>query len=193
MKKLVTIILSAVIFLSGCSGQLMQKTDNEASKKTSIMPEAKAKNDNNAFKNAKPQISDEEMKMVELYTTVMKEAFKIENGGNGFIAVRLDTLQGLSDAAKERVLENFKDLSANIYSYEQIKDDNTKIEWYEGKFPNRTINGTILSVNLIKYKNNVAQIQAISWFGSLGAVLPKYEAVYKNGKWQLKTIGFAIS
>jgi hypothetical protein len=57
----------------------------------------------------------------------------------------------------------------------------------------RSINGTLLSIYLEQYSNSKATITGVSWLGNLGAVLPKYEATYKNGIWELKLIGMAIS
>ncbi len=50
-------------------------------------------------------------KKVDLYVTVMKAAYREENGGNGFVAVKLETLEGLSDKDQKLVLGGFKDLS----------------------------------------------------------------------------------
>lgn len=174
MRRSIITLLLIVLFLSSCSSSTQDGNK--------LVPE-----------NNESEIDAAEMKRVELYTTVMKAAFEIENGGDSFIAIRLDTLEGLSSSSQERVLESFTDLSPNVYSYEDIKDDPTRIEWYNNKFPNRAIDGTVLSVRLIEFDNDRAQIEAISWFGALGAVLPEYEATYENGKWQLETVGFAIS
>lgn len=185
LKKIPAILLIGMLLLIGCQKQETkmenQTINKEIPQSTELQPAVQEK------------ISDEEMKRVELYTKVMKEAYNIENGGNSFIAVRLDSLEGLSDKAKEKILDSLLSLSLNVYSYELIKDDNTKIEYYQGKFPNRAINGTVLSVSLKEYSGDTARIEAMSWFGSLGAVMPEYEASYKNGEWQLKTVGFAIS
>lgn len=138
----------------------------------------------------------EEEKLVKLYIAVMRAAFKIENGGNEFIAIRKDTLQGLnSEKLKEEVLNGFKDLSSNVYWFEDIKDNKSFFIIDENKNGQLvgTINGTLLSVNLIEFKDNEAIIEATSWFGNLGAVLPTYKAVYKNEQWELKNIGTAVS
>lgn len=174
MRRMVIFLLLLLLFLSGCSSSPVQETPLEA-------------------ENSHPEINAEEMKKVELYTTVMKAAFEIENGGNSFIAIKLDSLEGLSRRAQEIVLDNFTDLCPHVYSYEEIKDDPTKIEWYNSSFPNRAIDGTVLSVDLKEYGNDTAQIEAVSWFGSLGAVLPTYEAKYVNNHWELKLISFAVA
>jgi hypothetical protein len=31
-------------------------------------------------------------------------------------------------------------------------------------------------------------IGATLWFGNLGAIFPKYKAIYKNGQWQFEVI-----
>lgn len=149
--------------------------------------------DNSGMKGDAPETSAEERKKLTLYLTAMKAAFVEENGGNGFIAVKLDTLEGLSDEAKEEVLDNLRDLSVNIYDFEQVKDDKTKFETDEDGRLIRTINGTLLYVNVEEYNEDEAIIEATSWFGNLGAVFPKYKATYENGKWHLKLLSMAIS
>lgn len=57
----------------------------------------------------------------------------------------------------------------------------------------RSIDGTFLWIEPEEYNGNKATITGVSWFGNLGAVFPKYEATYKNGKWELELISMAIS
>lgn len=149
--------------------------------------------DNSVMKDDVQEISSKERKKLNLYLTALKAAFEEENGGNGFIAVNLDTLEGLSNEAKEEVLYNLIDLSANIYSFEQVKDDKTKFERDDDGGLKHAINGTLLYVKLEEYKDNEAIIEVTSWFGNLGAVFPKYKAIYENGKWHLKLLSMAIS
>lgn len=141
----------------------------------------------------KQDISAEEMKIVHLYTTAMKAAFQEENGGDLFIAVELDSLEGLSDKGKQRVLDELQELSSSVYSFEDIKDDHTKFQLDENGRLVRSIDGTLLSVQIERINGNVAIIEATSWFGNLGAVFPKYKASYKNGSWELKLLSIAIS
>ncbi len=107
----------------------------------------------------------------------MSAAFQIENGGNGFIAVQKDTLDGLiEEKAKE-----------------DVKDDKSLFEFDDNGMMSRTLNGTMLSIKVAQFKNNKAVVESTSWFGNLGAVFPKYKAVYKNGQWELEVISMAIS
>jgi hypothetical protein len=139
------------------------------------------------------EISTEERKKMDLYFRVMKAAFQEENGGNQFIAVKLDTLEGLGNQSKEELLKALSELSSKVYDFKDISDDRTKFELdNEGRLV-RTIDGTLLWVEVEEYSENKAIITGVSWFGNLGAVFPKYEARYKNGMWQLKLISMAIS
>ena len=136
----------------------------------------------------------DEEKRIELYVAAMKAAFHEENGGNGYIAVKMETLDGLNDEnAREKVLESLKDLSYNVYDFEQIKNDDAKLKKDKDGSLIGTIDGTILSVELEEYKDNEAVIRAASWFGNLGAVFPKYKATYKDGKWYMELISMAVS
>lgn len=141
----------------------------------------------------KSEISKEERKRIDLYVDVMEAAFLEENGGDSFIAIDLDTLEALSVTAKEEVLERLKDLSPNVYDFEDVKDDNTKFKLDDQGRLMMSIDGTLLSIELEKYNDNKAIIMGISWFGNLGAVFPKYEASFVNDKWELELISMAIS
>jgi hypothetical protein len=144
--------------------------------------------------NESIQTNTEEEKIVKLYIATMKDVFKIENGGNEFIAIRKDSLKHLNDEkSKEEVLKGLKDLSSNVYWMEDVKENKSFFMFDERGMAEGAINGTVLSVNLKQLNGNKAVIEATSWFGNLGAVFPEYKAVYKNGKWNVKTISMAIS
>lgn len=138
-------------------------------------------------------ISEEEEKRIGLYLGVMKAAFFAENGGDSFIAIDLDTLEGLSDEAKGRILEYFTDLSPNVYDFKDVKDDGDKFKLDSEGRAMMTVDGTLLWIELEEYKDDEAIITGVSWFGNLGAVFPNYKAIYKNEKWELELISMAIS
>ena len=140
-----------------------------------------------------PEISGDERQRIDLYVSVMKAAFNEENGGSAFVAVKLDTLDGLSDKAKVEVLKELTSLSPNVYDFEKVKDDETKFELDENRRLRRTLNGSLLYIELEQYSKSKATITGVSWFGNLGAVFPSYEATYKNGIWKLKLIRMAVS
>lgn len=137
--------------------------------------------------------STEEQRRIDLYVKVMKAAYEEENGGDGYIAIHTNTLEGLSGAGIEEVLNQFKDITENVYDYKEIENDETKIEKDEQGRDRCTINGSVLSIHLESFSKDKAVIEGVSWFGNLGAVFPKYKAVYKNNDWQLELISFAIS
>lgn len=139
------------------------------------------------------QISGEEKKRIELYTAVMKAAFQEENGGRKFVAVKLDTLEGLSNQSKEEVMKKLINLSTNVYNFEKIKNDNTKFKFDDSGKLTQSLNGTLLWIEVEEYDNNRAVITGVSWFGNLGAVFPKYEAIFENGAWKLRMTSMAIS
>lgn len=139
------------------------------------------------------EISPEEMQKVDLYTKAMKAAFLVENGGNSFIAIKLDTLEGLSDKGKLEVINNLKSLSPNVYDFEDIKEDSTKFELDSNGNLVRSIDGSLLWVDVEEYNEEKAIITGVSWFGNLGAVFPTYEATYINGAWKLELISMAVS
>lgn len=144
-------------------------------------------------KESKLSISAEERQRMDLYISVMKAAFEIENGGDSFVAVKLDTLKGLSSEAKEAVIVELRSLSPKVYSSEDVKNDTTKFELDQEGRIGRSIDGTLLWVEVEEYTDKKATLTGVSWFGNLGAVFPKYEATYKNGTWQLTLVSMAIS
>ncbi len=139
------------------------------------------------------EINNEERQKIDLYTEVMKAAFLEENGGDLFISVKSETLEGLSNNAKKLALEELKELSPNVYNFDDIKNDNTKFELDTDGGLIRAIDGTLLWIELEEYNENKAKITGVSWFGNLGAVFPTYEAIYKNGAWELKLVSMAVS
>ncbi len=169
MKKII-IVLSVVMMLisNGCSA---------------VMQEINTPEDSNS----------KEIKRIDLYVKVMEAAYDEENGGNAFIAVKIKTLEGLSDEGKQEVLNRLKNISKEVYAFEDVVDDHTKFEKDENGNLIRAIDGTLLSVRLEKYTGINGTIEATSWFGNLGAVFPRYKASYKNGKWTLELISMAIS
>lgn len=139
-----------------------------------------------------PSVEDLEQRRIDLYVKVMKSAFEKENGGNDFIAIRLDTLEGLSAEGKDIVLENLKVLSPNVYDFEAIKNDESKFK-FDGEHLQGAINGSILSIDLNEYKDKSAKITGVSWFGNVGAVFIEYDATFKNENWELTEVSIAIS
>lgn len=160
---------------------------------TGCIPQANTPNVKDQTPNIAPEISTEERQRMDLYIATMKAAFQEENGGNKFVAIKLDTLDGLSDQARKAVLKEFTSLSSNVYSFADVKNDPTKFELDEGGRLQRAIDGTLLWVEVPEYSASKATITGVSWFGNLGAVFPTYEAIYENGKWQLKLSSMAIS
>ncbi|WBW95663.1 M56 family metallopeptidase [Oceanirhabdus sp. W0125-5] len=140
------------------------------------------------IKDSKLDISAEERRRMDLYVAVMKSVFSHGNGGNEFIAVDLKTLKGLSDNSKKEILKALTTISQNVYSFEKVKNDSTKFEVSEDGSLVRAIDGTLLSIGVEEYSENKAIIRGVSWFGNLGAVIPTYEATFKDGVWKLKVI-----
>ena len=136
----------------------------------------------------------EATKRVKLYVSAMKATFQVKNGGNRFIAVKEETLEGLKEEkSKQDVLEGLKSLSQNMYWYEGVKDDKSLFEFDKNGRMTRILDGTLLSIKVEELKNDEAVIDATSWFGNLGAIILKYKAVYKDGQWQLTVISKSIS
>lgn len=139
-----------------------------------------------------PNSQQLEQQRINLYVEVMKSAFQVENGGDEFIAIKLDTLEGLSAEGKDMILDRFKDISLSVYYFEDIKNDDSKFK-YDGKDLLGTINGTLLWIELEEYEENSAKIIGTSWFGNLGSISIKYDATLKNGEWKLTELSNSIS
>lgn len=178
VKKTIFVLLvsAAIVFLLiGCDSQ------------------GNTPNDKVQAEEIQQEISAEERRRMDLYVAVLKAAFQEENGGKAFVAVKLDTLEGLSDEEKVEVLKELSDLSPNVYNFKDVKNDNTKFELDDDGRLVRTIDGALLWIEVEEYSESKSTITGVSWFGNLGAVFPKYEAIFKNGKWQLELISMAVS
>lgn len=138
------------------------------------------------------QETNSEQQRIDLYVEVMKSIFQVENGGNEFIAIKLDTLEKLSSEEKKLVLESFKDLSPSVYDFEDVKNDKTKFE-FDGENRLGTINGSLLWIELEEYEEKSAKITGTSWFGNLGSVSKEYEVKLKDNRWDLTVISESIS
>ncbi len=149
--------------------------------------------EDNMMKQSESAITPKEMKQIDLYTIVLEAAFAEENGGDTFIAVKTDSLVGLSAEGKQLVLEKLQTLSDNVYDYEDVKNDPSLFLFESNGRLMATQNGTLLYLSNITYDENSAALTGVSWFGNLGAVFPKFEAFYKNGSWELKLLSMAIS
>jgi hypothetical protein len=178
MKRILYLMLMAAVIFSLAAGCTPQAEEPEGGDETAVPGQ---------------QISTEERRRMDLYIAVMEGAFREENGGDGFVAVKLDTLEGLSNEAKFEVLKELGHLSAKVYCEEDVMNDDTKFQFDDEGRTVRTLDGSLLWVNVHKYNANRAEITGVSWFGNLGAVFPRYEAIYRNGKWHLTLINMAVS
>ena len=116
----------------------------------------------------------------------MRSAFKMKYGGEKFVAVKLDTLEGLGDRAKEEVMNRLTSLSPKVFNFDTVKNDKTKFEFDGAGKLVSAINGNVLWIEIEEYSKSKAIITGVSWSGNLGAVSAKYEATFENGVWQLK-------
>jgi len=153
----------------------------------------KPKQGNSRIEPTVNHLNPEEMKKIDLYVAVLKATFTEGNGGDSFIAVKLDSLDGLSDDGKQQVLRELETLADKIYDYESIKDNPALFLFDVDGRKMATRGGTLLYLSGISYEGNTATLTGVSWFGNVGAVYPKYEAFYNNGEWHLKLISMAIS
>jgi hypothetical protein len=133
------------------------------------------------------QYVDEAAKKVKLYVSAMKLAFQAKNAGNGFIAVKEETLEGFEEEkSKQDILEGLRSLSRNVYWYEGVKQDISLFEFDNNGRMTRTLNGTLLSIKVEEFKGDEAVIEATSCVDNTGAVSRKYKATYKDGQWLLQ-------
>lgn len=163
----------------------------------SLTPGCTSKTEDNHVDPSSGNLTADEEKRIALYTAVLKTAFEEGNGGDHFVAVKLDTLDGLSDLGRKQVMIELESLNDDlydyVYDYEDIKDDPLFFHIGDDGEIMGTKNGTLLYLSDVDYRDNRATLTGVSWFGNLGAVFPKYEAHYVNGEWQLELLSIAIS
>lgn len=172
-RRFLAWVLIVLLAASGCGGLGSGGAENET--------------------GASRGMSPDEMKRIDLYAAVLKAAFEVGNGGYGFLAVKMDSLEGLSPEGKQEVLARLANLSEDIYPFDEVKDDPFRFEQDDRGDLVRSFDGTLLSVRVKKWSQNRAIIEGVSWFGNLGAYFPTYEAVWKDGAWRLELISMAVS
>lgn len=195
MKKTITICIALLLGLSmiGCTTKQQVELGSDISKETKETVKEQSTTARVAYDPKKEKAIAEEKKRAELYAAAMQAAFKEENGGDKFVAVKLDALEDLSNQAKEELMNKLTNLSPNVYKFQDIKNDNSKFKLDDKGRVVQSLNGTLLWVEVEEYNGNKAIITGVSWFGNLGAIFPKYEATFENGQWKLKKISMAIS
>jgi len=120
MKKLIGLMLVVFVVVAIPAVMYLQNI-NKNYESVQTNTEKTTKEVSEVFNST--QNTEEEEKRVKLYITAMRDAFKINNGGNRFIAIKKDALVGIDEKSKQKVLEGFKDLSSNLYWFEDIKDN----------------------------------------------------------------------
>ncbi|MGE5422669.1 MAG: WG repeat-containing protein [Ignavibacteriales bacterium] len=168
----------ALVVLNGRTGVIDQQGRFSAKKNSTALD--------------KDGLTVSERRMVELYLSVMKKAYTMSNGGNGFIAVQFGSLEGLSPAGRKVIVKRLKALSPNIYDYERIKNDKTKFVFQDGQLV-CTRNGTVLKVEVHSYTGNTSYICGESWYGVLAAISPEIRATLVDGVWELKVLRAPVS
>lgn len=126
-------------------------------------------------------------KKVSLYAEALVRAFKQSTGGTGFLAVDLDSLEGLSVEEKEELFKELKQktMSPNVYNLAEIKNDREKFLLDEQGRITSTINGVVLLLNVNHYTEDSARIKVACWRSPQNIIVITYEGKYLDGKWQL--------
>ena len=155
--------------------------------KGNLLPEEQETN------NDVEQEPDSENQRIELYIEVIKSVFYEKNSGGDFIAVKTETLEGLNSKQKTLILEGLKELSPNVYDFEDKKRDETKLNFGKDDSLEGTINGTLLWIELEEYVDNKALITGTSWFGNLASASFNYDAHFESGSWKLNIVYSIIS
>ena len=154
-------------------------------------------------KNAEAEKSD---KIVEMYKTIIDDLVQNQNAiytSDKYISLDVESLKApalentgeylsLTEAEQNKLLEYCKKYNKEVknLSIEELKSqgfnkgDNTFIE----------LEGALLKViEIEQLTENKAIITFQSFHSGLGAVMPKYELRYKNGKWDITTREMAVS
>ena len=81
---------------------------------------------------------------------------------------------------KSEVLKELSDLSPNVYNFKDVKNDSTKFELDDDGRLVRTIDGALLWIEVKNIVRVNQQLQGFPGLSNLGAVFPKYEAIFKT-------------
>lgn len=137
--------------------------------------------DGTSLKKAKDE------KKISLYSEALAKAFMLATGGNGFLAVDLDSLEGLKDEEKQEVIVELKQriLSPYVYTLNEVKNDREKFLLDEQGRITGTKNGVVLSLRVNHYREDSAQLKVACWLSPQKIMVISYEGKYLDGKWQL--------
>ena len=146
-------------------------------------------------------------KIVSMYKTIIDEILTQKNGLNSidkYISLDVESLKApsqymtngeylpLTEHEKYELLEYCKNYHEEVksLSIEKLKEQG----FNKGDENFISLEGALLRVLKIE---KLTENKAIIWFQSfhtgLGAIMPKYELTYKNGKWEIKSKEMAIS
>lgn len=126
-------------------------------------------------------------KRISLYAEALAKAFKLATGGNGFLAVELSSLEGLSDEEKQEVLNELKKklASPNVYSLSDIKNDREKFLFDEQGRITGTKNGVVIFLAVNYYRDDSAQLKVACWLSPEKIMVVSYDGKFVDGEWQL--------
>ena len=135
----------------------------------------------------KKELKEEEKKKAGLYAEALRKIYKQTKAGNGFIAVDLTSLEGLSDEGKQEVLNRLKQETQcqNVYSFADVKDDGEKFLFDEKGRIVGTRNGALLFLIVQEYKDDSAKLRAVCWLSPNDIFFASYEGKFFDGAWHL--------
>ncbi len=133
----------------------------------------------------KKEVKDE--KKISLYAEALERAFKLATGGNGFLAIDLSSLEGLTEEEKREVLGELKKriMWTNVYSLTDVKNDRGKFILDEEGRIIGTRNGVVLFLVVNYYREDSAQLKVACWISPDKIMVVSYEGKFVDGRWQL--------
>lgn len=147
-------------------------------------------------------------KVASMYTTILEHIWKEDNALNHeakFISIDFSKFLRPWDESEKKENETFPAIKERtkqiIIEYAQRYHETIKTESFEqlkaqGFFHEDTMSleGVLIYITDIEeLTENKAVISVTKYRSGLGAIFPKYELNYKDGKWEIKVLEMAIS
>ncbi|MGC8843546.1 MAG: hypothetical protein ACP5QS_06370 [bacterium] len=134
-----------------------------------------------------------EEKKISLYVEALVKISKKAKLENGFIAVDLTSLDGISEEGKREVLKQLKEATrcSNVYNFEDVKSDGEKFVFDEKGRIIGTKKGALLFLVVQECRDDYGKLRAVCWFSPNEIFLAHFEAKFFDGAWHLTELSEA--
>lgn len=143
-------------------------------------------------------------KVASMYETMIDEIWKVDEALNleaEFISIDFTNFKKPDSQNKGTSTSIEEETKRNILMYAKkyngvVKSNNMEELKTEGLFNEETMSlsgGLIYIQEVEEISEDKAVVSIVKYRSGLGAIFPKYELIFKNGKWEIETLSMGIS